>query len=32
LKRYFGIDELLDESTAARIWKKANEQLATPGT
>src|ERR1022692_373965 len=30
LKRYFGIDELLDESTAARIWKKANEQLATP--
>src|ERR1039457_4716379 len=31
LKRYFGIDELLDESTAARIWKKAGEQLATPG-
>jgi glucuronate isomerase len=30
LKRYFGIDELLDESSAARIWKKANEQLATP--
>jgi len=30
LKRYFGIDELLNESTAARIWKQANEQLATP--
>lgn len=30
LKRYFGIDELLTESTAARIWDKANEQLATP--
>lgn len=30
LKRYFGIDELLDESTAMRIWKNANEQLATP--
>ena len=28
LKRYFGIDELLDEQSAARIWKKANEQLA----
>lgn len=30
LKRYFGIAELLDESTAARIWHRANEQLATP--
>jgi glucuronate isomerase len=30
LKRYFGIDELLDEESAARIWKKANEQLARP--
>jgi glucuronate isomerase len=30
LKRYFGIDELLDEEGAARIWKKANQQLATP--
>lgn len=30
LKRYFGIDELLDESTAARIWNKANEQLTSP--
>src|SRR5882762_5085049 len=29
LKRYFDIDELLDESSAARIWKKANAQLAT---
>jgi len=30
LKRYFEIDELLDESTATRIWKKANERLAGP--
>jgi glucuronate isomerase len=30
LKRYFGIDDLLDESTAARVWKRANAQLATP--
>ncbi|HEY3915896.1 MAG TPA: glucuronate isomerase [Verrucomicrobiae bacterium] len=30
LKRYFGIDELLDEQSAARVWKKANEQLARP--
>ena len=30
LKRYFGIDELLDEESAARIWKKANQQLALP--
>jgi glucuronate isomerase len=30
LKRYFGIDELLDEKSAARIWKKANVQLARP--
>lgn len=29
LKRYFGIDTLLDESTAASIWEKANSQLAT---
>jgi glucuronate isomerase len=27
LKRYFGIDELLDESSAERIWDKANAQL-----
>ena len=31
LKRYFGIDDLLDEKSAARIWKKAGQQLATPG-
>jgi glucuronate isomerase len=30
LKRYFGIDELLDEATAVGIWKEANRQLATP--
>jgi glucuronate isomerase len=29
LKRYFGIDELLDEESAARIWKKANAQLSS---
>ena len=29
LKRYFGIDELLDETTARSIWDRANEQLAT---
>src|ERR1041385_4314323 len=28
LKRYFGIDELLDETTAPRIWERANELLA----
>jgi glucuronate isomerase len=27
LQRYFGIDDLLDERTAARIWEKANEKL-----
>ncbi len=31
LKRYFGIDELLDESTAGRIWDQTCEQLAQPG-
>jgi glucuronate isomerase len=30
MKRYFGIDELLDEASAVRIWKQANAQLATP--
>ena len=30
LSRYFGIEELLDESSAARIWKKANQLLAEP--
>jgi glucuronate isomerase len=29
LKRYFGIDELLDESSAERIWEKCNAVLAT---
>ncbi|WP_321474894.1 glucuronate isomerase [uncultured Paludibaculum sp.] len=29
LKRYFGIDELLDASNAERVWARANEQLAT---
>jgi glucuronate isomerase len=28
LKRYFGIDELLDGTTARSIWDRANEQLA----
>jgi glucuronate isomerase len=28
LLRYFGIDELLDESTADSVWQRANEQLA----
>lgn len=28
LKRYFGIEELLDESTAEGVWERANEQLA----
>ncbi|MGC9970499.1 MAG: glucuronate isomerase [Bryobacteraceae bacterium] len=27
LKRYFGVEELLDESTARRIWTAANEKL-----
>jgi len=29
LKRYFGIDELLNESTARSIWDRANKQLQT---
>jgi len=28
LKRYFGIDTLLNESLASEIWEQANEQLA----
>lgn len=28
LSRYFGIDDLLDESTAKSIWDRAGEQLA----
>jgi glucuronate isomerase len=31
LKRYFGIDELLNESTAPSIWERANAALATEG-
>lgn len=30
LKRYFEIDELLNENTAPAIWERANEQLQTP--
>src|SRR5579883_2965574 len=30
LKRYFGIDELLNEQSAARIWEQANAELAKP--
>lgn len=29
LKRYFGIEELINEKTAPSIWECANEQLAT---
>src|SRR4249919_193550 len=29
LKRYFGIDDLLDESNAPQVWEQANEKLAT---
>jgi glucuronate isomerase len=29
LKRYFGIDELLDEESAPRVWEQANQALAT---
>jgi glucuronate isomerase len=29
LQRYFGIDCLLDENTAPKIWQEANERLAT---
>src|SRR5438045_9317615 len=28
MKRYFGIDKLLDENSAEEIWNRANEQLA----
>jgi glucuronate isomerase len=31
LKRYFGIDSLLDESTADEVWKEANDQLTHGG-
>ena len=30
LKRYFGIDELLNKDTAKEIWEEANRQLAQP--
>ncbi|GAE32077.1 glucuronate isomerase [Halalkalibacter hemicellulosilyticus] len=30
LKRYFGIDELLNEQTSKRIWEATNEQLQQP--
>lgn len=30
LKRFFGIDTLLNSDTAREIWDAANEQLATP--
>jgi glucuronate isomerase len=30
LKRYFGIDKLLNEKTAPAIWEEANEQLQKP--
>ncbi|WP_338285616.1 glucuronate isomerase [Luteolibacter sp. LG18] len=30
LSRYLGITELLDETTADRIWDQANERLASP--
>lgn len=30
LKRYFGIDELLSEKTAASIWERANAKLKAP--
>lgn len=30
LKRYFGIDELLDEKNASAVWEQANAKLATP--
>lgn len=30
LKRYFGIDDLLDEQTAKSIWDRTCEQLARP--
>ena len=30
LKRYFGIDETLDENSCERIWNKVNECLAKP--
>ena len=31
LQRYFGIEKLLEESTAQEIWDEANRLLAQPG-
>ncbi len=31
LRRYFGIQTLLDESTASAVWNEANRLLARPG-
>jgi glucuronate isomerase len=31
LKRYFGIDLLLDENTAVQVWERANELLSGDG-
>ena len=30
LRRYFGIDEIINETTAPKIWEQANEKLKTP--
>ena len=30
LRRYFGIDTILDEKSARQIWEKCNEAIATP--
>ena len=30
LRRYFGINEIINEQTAPRIWEKANRKLTTP--
>ena len=31
LQRYFGINELLDDKSAPKIWERAGEMLADPG-
>ncbi len=30
LRRYFGINEIINEASAPRIWEQANERLRTP--
>jgi len=30
LRRYFGINDVINEQTAPKIWEKANKKLATP--